>query len=150
MPKPILERINAIVTVLERLAADVEILREGSEALKASLPQKYDVQQRLLREQASALERILIGLGMVQETIASLEEIRDHAAVILDEAQTLALVKNGLDMVLASRDQPEDWQPDMLKRAAYRFDQCVARIHEAAASLTEATPSYNAEQRAPL
>ena len=58
MAKPICERINAIVIVLERLASDVEIIREGLEALKAFLPQKYDMQRRLLHEQASALERI--------------------------------------------------------------------------------------------
>lgn len=137
--KSILGRINAIVTVLERLASDVEVIREGLEVLESTLPLELDIQSRLLQEQESALERISIGLGMIQDTVASLEEIRDHAQVILDEAQTLVLVKNGLDIVLASHDQPEDWQPVMLERATYRFEQCVARIREAAASLTEKT-----------
>lgn len=141
MPKNIPERVDAIVTTLERVSRDIEILREGATALALALPQEYEAHRSLLKEQASALERISIGLGMVQETVASLEEIRDHAIVILDEAQTLTLVKNGLDIMLASRDQPEDWQPMMLQRATYRFDQCIARIREAASSLTETTLS---------
>lgn len=138
--------LTAVVTVLERLASDIEVIREGLEALKVSLPQKYDLQRRPLIEQSSALERISIGLGMVQDTVASLGEILDHAQFIMDEVQTLVLVKNGLDMVLASCDQPEDWQPMMLERAMHRFDQCIARIREAAASLTETTSSSNLEQ----
>ena len=148
MRKPIPARIDGIEAVLERLASDIEVIREGLEALKTSLPQKYDTQRQLLREQSSALERISIGLGMVQDTVASLKEIRDHAQVILDETQTLVLVKNGLDMVLASCDQPGEWQPMMLERAACRFDQCVARIREATAPLTDQPAlSSNKEQR---
>lgn len=86
---------DAIVTALERLAADVEVLRTGAEALATILPLEFDTQRRLLQEQTSALERIPIGLGMVQDTVAGLAEIRDHAQVIMDEAQTLVLVKNG-------------------------------------------------------
>jgi hypothetical protein len=151
VPKPIPERIIAIVTILERLAADIEIIQNGAEILALTLPNGCEPHRRLLIEQSSALERISIGLGMIQDTVASLKEIRDHGQVIMDEAQTLALVKNGLDMVLASCDQPEDWQPMMLERAAYRFDQCVARIRKVAASLSEKeTVLSDIEQRTSL
>ena len=73
LPKPIPERINAIVTVLERLAADVEILREGTIALSATLPKGCEPHLQLLKEQAAALDRISIALGMVQHTAASIE-----------------------------------------------------------------------------
>lgn len=67
----------------------------------------------------------------------TLQEIHDHAAVILDAAQTLVLVKNGVDMVLAATEQPEDWQPVMLQKAACRFERCIAQIRQAAFSLSE-------------
>ncbi len=148
MHKSIPERINAIVIVLERLATDVEILHKGAGALEASLPQKFDTQRQLLAAQASALERISISLGMVQHTVASLEEFRDHVQVIMDETETLLLVKNGLDLLLASRDHPEGWQPVMLKQAMHRLGQSIEKIHIAAASLTEEKPvCVNPQQR---
>ena len=52
---------------------------------------------------------------------------RHHAQAILNEAQTIVLIKKGLNAALAARDQPKGWRPVMLERAAYRFDQCVAR-----------------------
>ncbi|SBW00723.1 hypothetical protein KL86DPRO_11832 [uncultured delta proteobacterium] len=79
MPKPIPERICAIMTVLERLAADIEIIRKGADALALALPQDYEPHRHLLAAQAAALERIATGIGMVRETVASLEEIRGLA-----------------------------------------------------------------------
>lgn len=148
MPKSILERIDAVVTVLELLSADMEILRNGAEALRVSLPRAYGAQRLLLHEHAAALERVSIGLAMVQNSVSSLGEIRDHGRVIMNEAQTLALTKNGFNMVLASHDQPENRRL-MLVKTACRFDQCIARIREAAAALAGKVPSAAPANSAP-
>lgn len=139
LAKSIPERIDAIVIVLERLASDIEIIRIGLEALKDSLPQKYDMQRRMLHEQASAFERISIGLGMVQHTAASLAETRSPAEAILHEVEALGLIKDALDKVLASYGNPEDWQPILLGKAICRFNQCLEQIREATVSLTGKT-----------
>ena len=66
--------VNAITTVLHRLAGDIEVIREGCEALAAALPAGCEIHYRLLKEQAAALERISIGMGMVQATVESLKD----------------------------------------------------------------------------
>ena len=72
MPNSIPERIDAITNVLQRLAGDIEVIRAGSEALAAALPAGCEIHYRLLKEQAAALERISIGMGMVQATAEGL------------------------------------------------------------------------------
>ena len=73
MSKSALDRINAIASVLERLATDVEVIREGTEIIMAALPAGCEVQYCLLREQAAALERI--SMGMVQVTAENLGKL---------------------------------------------------------------------------
>lgn len=74
---------------------------------------------------------------MVQDTVAALDEIRDAVRIVMDEAQTLIFVKNGLDTVLASGDLTEDWQFGVLKRATQHYDGCITRLRKTALMLTD-------------
>ncbi|MCC8193429.1 MAG: hypothetical protein LIP28_02125 [Deltaproteobacteria bacterium] len=82
------QRIDKIVSVLERLARDVEIIRKGSAALRDVLPPELTTEIKLLSEQADALDRISIALGMVQHATASLldagsdEENSEQGAIL--------------------------------------------------------------------
>lgn len=137
MEKSIPERLVAVVTVLERLAADVEIIRQGVAALQPTLPEACEVQRCLLATQEAALERMSIGLGMVQATVASLGEIRSHAETIRKETEALIAVKNSLDTVLLTVSRPENWRPVALERAMNRFTACTARIGKATVKLLQ-------------
>ncbi|SBV92329.1 hypothetical protein KL86DPRO_10343 [uncultured delta proteobacterium] len=74
MSKTVLERVAAIATVLEQLAFDIEIIRKGTEALISALPKGCEIHRCVLQEQASALERISITLGMAQATAERLKK----------------------------------------------------------------------------
>ena len=68
------QRIDGIVAVLERLGHDVEIIREGADTLRDTLPSEFTAQITLLLHQSEALDRISIALGMVQHAVANLRD----------------------------------------------------------------------------